>query len=165
MAVETAEHGTPARYRKGCRCDVCREWKSESQKEYRRNRAAREGKSKRAAKVVPRTPSMPTDAPMGDAEFGPIEAAARFALAGLGGDSAIATMRRQVAYRAAAVMDNHAPYFKSASEVLVAAVDALLAESPAEDGESDALKQLMGSFGSRGNARGRAPVGDAEEPE
>lgn len=161
MAVENPKHGAPARYRQGCRCDVCREWKSESQKVYRRNRAAREGKSKPAVKRVPRVPSVPTPEP----EFGPIETAARSALATAGGDSSIAAMRREVAYRAAAVMDNHAPYFKSASEVLVAAVDALLAESPAEDGETDALKQLMGSFGPRGRTRRGAPVGDAEEPE
>lgn len=163
MAVETAEHGTPARYRKGCRCDVCREWKSESQREYRRNRAKREGKSAPVVKLVPRAPSVPTPDP--DSVFGPIESAARFALANVGGESAIATMRRQVAYRAAAVMDNHAPYFKSASEVLVAAVDALLAESPAKDGEADALKQLVDSFSPRGRSRGRASVGDAEESE
>lgn len=165
MAVETAEHGTSARYRKGCRCDACREWKSESQKAYRRNRAAREGKSSPRTKAVPRTRSVPTRGPTEEQDFGPIEQATRAALAEVGGESPIAAMRRAVAYRAAAVMDAHAPYFKSASEVLVAAVDSLLAESPAEDGESDALKHLMESFGPRGRARGGAPVGDAEESE
>lgn len=98
-------------------------------------------------------------------EDGPIEAAARKALPGLGGDTDLAPLRRETAYRAAAVMDNPkaAPFFKSAAEVLRITVEDLLAAAPPKDGEADALQQLMGSFGSRGRSRGAAAVDDSKE--
>ncbi|MBQ9916083.1 MAG: hypothetical protein IJO71_02655 [Microbacterium sp.] len=35
MVTKTSEHGTRARYRAGCRCDDCREWKADDQAAYR----------------------------------------------------------------------------------------------------------------------------------
>lgn len=59
-------HGTPARYRQGCRCDECRKWKSDSQAKYRAAKAAREGNPKPAKKRngshVPTLRIVPTDA-------------------------------------------------------------------------------------------------------
>jgi hypothetical protein len=76
-------------------------------------------------------------------------------------------MRREVAFRAAAVMDNpkFAPFFKSAAEVLRLTVADLTADSPEQDGEADALKQLVDSFGTRGRSRSGAPMDDSEASE
>lgn len=95
----------------------------------------------------------------------PIELAARRALPQIGGDSDLSTLRRETAYRAAAVMDNPkaAPFFKSAAEVLRITVEDLIAAAPAKDGEGDAVKELMASFSSRGRTRRGAPVDDSKE--
>lgn len=98
---------------------------------------------------------------------GPIEAAARRALASVGGDSALAVLRRETAFRAAAAMDDPkvTPFLKSVTEVLRVTVADLLADAPEKGGETDALNELMGTFGSRGSARGSAPMGDAAASE
>lgn len=60
MAVQTPRHGSPARYRAGCRCEKCRKWKSDSQAEYRRNRKLREAEGEGSAEVVPTGAVVPT---------------------------------------------------------------------------------------------------------
>lgn len=35
MAASTPEHGTRARYRAGCRCDLCKKWKADDNAKYR----------------------------------------------------------------------------------------------------------------------------------
>lgn len=35
MGVSTHDHGTRGRYRAGCRCDACRQWKSDDNAKYR----------------------------------------------------------------------------------------------------------------------------------
>lgn len=78
-------------------------------------------------------------------------------------------MRREVAFRAAAVMDDQklAPFFKSAAEVLRVTIGDLLKDGPVKDGEGDELAKLMASLGgSKPGARGRRSgpsVDDAEE--
>lgn len=61
-----AAHGTPARYRQGCRCEECRKWKADSQRKYRAAKADREGAPKPAKKRpsshVPTLHIVPTDA-------------------------------------------------------------------------------------------------------
>lgn len=100
-------------------------------------------------------------------EDGPIEAQARAALATVGGDGPVVALRREVAYRAAAVMDNPkaVPFFKSAADALRAEVADLLAAAPPKDGEADVLNGLLDSFGAKRGARRGAPVDDAEESE
>lgn len=99
----------------------------------------------------------------------PIQAAARRALPAIGGDSALSELRRETAYRAAAVADNPkaAPFFKSAAEVLRLTIEDLIAAAPPKDGEADALGEIMATLGgSRGRGSGRrgpAAVDDAAE--
>lgn len=46
MATKTADHGTRARYRAGCRCTDCRDWKADDQAAYReRKRVAAGGET------------------------------------------------------------------------------------------------------------------------
>lgn len=97
-------------------------------------------------------------------EDGPIEAAFRAAFASPPA-SELARARREVVFAAARNMDSpkHAPFFKSNAEVLRLHVSDLLADAPEKDGEADDIKELLGTFGSRGGARRGAPVGDAKE--
>lgn len=139
-------HGTERRYRDGCRCDPCKAAHAQVRR-LERSRA-RAGFS-----AYPRRP-VPTDhnTPTPEGAPGPIEAAARAALEEAGGDSPVAATRREVAYRAAAVMDDPklAPYFKSAADVLRATVEDLQASKPATDAEAEQLGSLLSLFGSRG---------------
>ena len=170
-SLATINHGTVRGYKSGCRCDPCTEANTEAKRRERERRRAREGKP--AAPRSPRAPRVPTTSQPSppDSEYGPIEKAARAALADIGGDEAIAALRREVAYRATAVMDNPraAPYFKSAAEVLRLTIEDLLAAVPAKDGEADALAGIMATFGSsrgrRPSGGGSAAVDDSAEPE
>lgn len=152
MAV--INHGTVRGYKLGCRCKECTEANRVAKQRERARRREREGKP---APRTPRTPAVPTPpvgAPTDDGP-GPIEAAFRDALSDET-DQALVRARREVVFAAARVMDNpkHAPFFKSAADVLRATVGDLLAATPAKDGEADALAGIMASFGS---ARGRGP--------
>lgn len=169
--MATINHGTVRGYKSGCRCDLCTHANTKAKARERERRREREGKP--AAPRAGRTSRVPTGSAASppDSEYGPIETAARAALADIGGDEPIAALRREVAYRATAVMDNPkaAPYFKSAAEVLRATIDDLLAAMPAKDGEGEALAGILASFGrsrGRGPARdGAAAVDDAEASE
>jgi hypothetical protein len=169
--VATINHGTVRGYKSGCRCDLCTHANTTAKARERERRREREGKPAAPGRTRSRrVPTTPAVSPSGD-DRGPIETAARVALEGIGGDEPIAALRREVAYRATAVMDNPraAPYFKSAAEVLRATIEDLLAAAPAKDGEADALAGIMATFG---RSRGRGPAGrratsvdDAETPE
>jgi len=161
--VAVLNHGTVRAYKLGCRCEECTAANTVAKARERDRRREREGKP--PAQKPTRTHKPESD-PIEDGP-GPIEEAARAALPAIGGDSLLAVMRREVVYRAAAAMDNPklAPYFKSNADVMATTVDALIAESPAQDGEDDAIKELVASFGSRGRSRGGAAVDDAAESE
>lgn len=163
MAV--INHGTVRGYKLGCRCEECTEANRKAKQRERDRRRERDGKP---AARTPRFENVPTAPAKGPIEEGPgaIERTARLALAADPGEepNPIAEMRREVVYAAARVMDNpkFAPFFKSAADVLRITVEDLLAGAPAKDGGTDALKQLMGSFGPRGRSRSRAAVDDTE---
>jgi len=100
----------------------------------------------------------------------PIEAAARRALPAIGATDDLAVLRRETAYRAAAVMDNPkaAPFFKSAAEVLRVTVEDLSGSAPAKGGEAAVLAGIMekigGSRGRRPAGAGSAAVDDTPQP-
>lgn len=79
-------------------------------------------------------------------------------------------MRREVAYRAASVMDNpkNAPFFKSAAEVLRLTVADLVGDSPTKDGEADELNGILATIRGTGKStrgqRGAPTVDDAPKP-
>ena len=160
MLVATINHGTVRGYKSGCRCDICKHANTKAKRLERERKRAREGKPQPVRK--PRVPTSVKAVPQ-EADCGPIESAFRAALAEPT-EVALDLARREIVFAAARNMDNpkHAPFFKSNSDVLRATVADLLASKPAEDGETDALKELVASFGSRGRSRGRASVGDAE---
>jgi len=152
--VAVINHGTVRGYKLGCRCEECRAANTKAKQAERDRRREREGRPAASRSAVP-TP--PAASPLIEGA-GPIEEAAREALGTVGGDEPLAKMRREVVFRAAAVMDNpkFAPFFKSAADVLRVTVGDLLAESPAKDGEADALAGIMATFGgSDRGARGR----------
>jgi hypothetical protein len=79
-------------------------------------------------------------------------------------------MRREVAFRAAAVMDNpkFAPFFKSAAEVLRLTVADLIGDAPPKDGEAHELDGIMAALGGSNKSprgrRGAPTVDDAAKP-
>lgn len=140
--MATLTHGTRG-YDKGCRCDVCRAGNTD------RKRRAR---AKANLSVVrPPADAVPAPEVARPADVGPIEAAARLALSGK--DGAAEELRRQIAFAAARVMDNPGvpQFFKSAADVLERNAVALL-DVAEEDGDAAILREVLGSFGSRGGA-------------
>lgn len=161
--VATINHGTVRGYKSGCRCDLCTHANTKAKARERERRRERDGKPPTPRK--PPVPTTPKTTPPED-EPGPIEAGFREALNDPT-DSALVRARREVVFAAARNMDNpkHAPFFKSHADVIRATVSDLIAATPAKDGEADALKELVESFGPRGRSRGRAAVDDTEAPE
>jgi hypothetical protein len=93
---------------------------------------------------------------------GPIEAAARAALAGHGGDDAVERMRLEVVYRAARLMDaGPAHLFKQSADVLRQTVIDLIGHAEPKDGETAVLQDFVASIQS--SRRGKPTVRDAEE--
>ena len=142
----SVSHGARS-YDKGCRCDVCRAANTE-----RKRLARTRARAKALLSVVPEPPAGGLDVPgvlVGSA--GPIETAARRALAGKDGPAD--ELRRQVAFAAARVMDNQSvpQFFKSAADVLERNAAALLAVEE-EDGDAAVLREVLGSFGARGGS-------------
>jgi len=96
--------------------------------------------------------------PSTEPEHGPIETAARRALAGVGGDDDLAELRRQLIYGAAHVADTEPRFFRSASEELRAILADLMGAKPPTDAEADKIAALVAGFGSRGRPSPNPPA-------
>jgi hypothetical protein len=104
---------------------------------------------------------VPTGAPPEADAAGLIETAARAALAGHGGGDLVETMRLEVVFKAARIMDGDKPHlFRQAAAVMRETVVDVLGLVEPKDGEADALQGFLESI----QAGRAAKVRDAEEP-
>ena len=173
------EHGTRARYRAGCKCDACKQWKSDEQRRYRERRAAREGLPVPERRARPTTPEGttrgqdldPSDVVV-DAEFermtrrekaGPIEREVWALLESE--DSSAGRLVREVVLRAAQHMDapTSAAMFKAAADTMRAFIADNLATKPKGAGSGELATFLESLGGARRRGGGGAAVDDAAE--
>ena len=80
----------------------------------------------------------------------------RDALPSIGDDSALSAARRQVCYRAAAIIDAEPRLLRGAADVLRSTIADLLAGKPPADDGADQLDAIFATFAPRRGARRHA---------
>ncbi|MEB0001612.1 hypothetical protein QN357_01505 [Cryobacterium sp. RTC2.1] len=159
-------HGTTRRYKAGCHCDRCTAKNTADKERERAAKIARDGRVPTARVRVPTKKNVPTFKAPDDPDVptpGPIETAARDALAEFDADKVV-VLRREIAIAIARTMDGKAGVTPSQFQIFRTALVDLLGERAPKDGELDAIRNLVESIGSSRKRGHPAPVDNAAQP-